>query len=106
MTLPTAKDDPLVSGLKDLEKLTAAVKSYFGERMGEREIEIERFDLERGEGVYNPELVAIACAVTDTSCHEELLYKTLHEERDADAIALTKCIAALAYALEQAQGRR
>ena len=95
--------DPLQNQLRDLDKLTAAIRDHFSDRIGQREIDTERFDLERSESVFDPDLVAIACALFGASCHEELFYNDLHEKRDADAKALANIVKAMAVAFEQAQ---
>lgn len=101
MSLPTAKTDPLVNQLGDLERLTASILRHFNERMGEREIEIEQFYQERSEGVFSPELVAIACALTGSESHEELFFDSLHERKDSDAQAVARIVKSLAAALDR-----
>lgn len=109
--------DPLENQLRDLDKLTATIRDYFGQRAGERELEIERFDLERGEGWYEPDPKLVETAwilfgdhddkqlhnLTDRQKCEWFFYNNLHEKRDADTRALATIVKGLAVAFEQAQ---
>lgn len=95
--------DPLQNQLADLDRLTAAIKRYFYERMGQREIDTELFYEDRAEHRSDPELVAIACALFGAESHEELFFNTLHEKRDADTQALANIVKAMAVAFEQAK---